>query len=126
MYIGCLARVCHFSQRIFLPVITVLVQLFVLLRLRRHPAPPLSNFDPLVKAARQQGYTVEVETGKLLADSLNRAVDPAKPYMNTMLRMIATRCMMQAVYFASGSIEEPLFRFCLFIKILRLTLFCYF
>jgi hypothetical protein len=30
--------------------------------------------------------------------------------MNTMLRMIATRCMMQAVYFASGSIEEPLFR----------------
>jgi hypothetical protein len=63
-----------------------------------------------VKAARQQGYTVEVETGKLLADSLNRAVDPEKPYMNTMLRMIATRCMMQAVYFASGSIEEPLFR----------------
>merc|ERR1712241_208111 len=31
-------------------------------------------------------------------------------YMNTMLRMIATRCMMQAVYFASGTIEEPLFQ----------------
>merc|ERR1712154_202146 len=31
-------------------------------------------------------------------------------YMNTMLRMIATRCMMQAVYFASGTIEEPLFK----------------
>jgi exosome complex exonuclease DIS3/RRP44 len=71
----------------------------------------LSNFDPLVKAARQQGFVVEVDTGKQLADSLNRAVDPARPYMNTMLRMIATRCMMQAVYFASGSIEEPLFRY---------------
>ena len=78
--------------------------------LRRHPAPPLSNFDPLVKAARQQGYTITVDTGKQLADSLNAASDPARPYMNTMLRMITTRCMMQAVYFASGSIEEPLFQ----------------
>merc|ERR1719373_1270274 len=66
--------------------------------LRRHPAPPPSNFDPLVKAAAQQGF------------SLNAAVDPSNAYMNTMLRMIATRCMMQAVYFASGTIEEPLFR----------------
>jgi len=78
--------------------------------LRRHPAPPPSNFDPLVKAARQQGYSIEVDTGKQLADSLNKATDPKRTYMNTMLRMIATRCMMQAVYFASGTIEEPLFR----------------
>merc|ERR1712032_1559909 len=78
--------------------------------LRRHPAPPPSNFDPLVKAARQQGYHIEVDSGKQLADSLNAASDPARPYMNTMLRMITTRCMMQAVYFASGTIEEPLFQ----------------
>jgi exosome complex exonuclease DIS3/RRP44 len=78
--------------------------------LRRHPAPPPSNFDPLVKAARQQGYVITVDTGKQLADSLNLANDPARPYMNTMLRMITTRCMMQAVYFASGTIEEPLFQ----------------
>merc|ERR1712079_362377 len=78
--------------------------------LRRHPAPPPSNFDPLVKAARQQGYKIVVDTGKQLADSLNAASDPSRPYMNTMLRMITTRCMMQAVYFASGTIEEPLFQ----------------
>jgi len=78
--------------------------------LRRHPAPPPSNFDPLVKAARQQGFAIAVDSGKLLADSLNAAEDPARPYMNTMLRMITTRCMMQAVYFASGTIEEPLFQ----------------
>ena len=78
--------------------------------LRRHPAPPPSNFDPLVKAARQQGYTISVDTGKQLADCLNAADDPIRPYMNTMLRMITTRCMMQAVYFASGTIEEPLFQ----------------
>merc|ERR1719430_1225958 len=78
--------------------------------LRRHPAPPPSNFDPLVKAARQQGYEIFVDSSKQLADSLNAASDPVRPYMNTMLRMITTRCMMQAVYFASGTIEEPLFQ----------------
>merc|ERR1712112_483515 len=78
--------------------------------LRRHPSPPPSNFDPLVKAAKQQGFSMEIDTGKQLADSLNKAVDPNNNYMNTMLRMIATRCMLQAVYFASGTIEEPLFK----------------
>ena len=78
--------------------------------LRRHPAPPPSNFDPLVKAAAQQGFSLKIDSGKELADSLNAAVDSRNMYMNTMLRMIATRCMMQAVYFASGTIEESLFR----------------
>merc|ERR1719410_2261860 len=78
--------------------------------LRRHPSPPPSNFDPLIKAAKQQGFDIEIYSGKQLADSLNKATDPNNVYMNTMLRMIATRCMMQAVYFASGTIEEPLFK----------------
>ncbi|TRY61520.1 hypothetical protein TCAL_13903 [Tigriopus californicus] len=78
--------------------------------LRRHPAPPPSNFDPLVKAGKRQGYEIKVDSGKALADSLNAATDGKNAYFNTMLRMIATRCMMQAVYFASGTIEEPLFQ----------------
>jgi len=78
--------------------------------LRRHPAPPPSNFDPLVKAAKQQGHEITIDTGKQLADSLNSATDGKRPYLNTMLRMIATRCMMQARYFASGTIEYPLFK----------------
>ena len=28
--------------------------------LRRHPAPPPSNFDSLVKAGRQQGFEIKV------------------------------------------------------------------
>jgi hypothetical protein len=32
--------------------------------LRRHPAPPPSNFDPLVKAGRQQGFEILVDSGK--------------------------------------------------------------
>merc|ERR1712025_642460 len=76
--------------------------------LRRHPSPPPSNFDPLVKAAKQQGFSMEIDTGKQLADSFNKAVDPNNNYMNTMLRMIATRCMLQAVYFARGTIVQTL------------------
>ncbi|CAF0928716.1 unnamed protein product [Adineta steineri] len=70
--------------------------------LRKHPAPPISNFDPLVKAADTKGFLIKANTGKELADSLDQAILSAHPYFNTMLRMLATRCMMQAVYFCSG------------------------
>jgi len=78
--------------------------------LRRHPEPPLANFDSLVKAGKQQGFPIKVDCGKNLADTLNLAVDPSNSFLNTMLRMIATRCMMQAVYMASGSVEEADFQ----------------
>lgn len=74
--------------------------------LRRHPSPPPSNFDPLIKAAESKGFKMDVSCGKALADSLEKAVIPADPYFNTMLRIMATRCMMQAVYFCSGMIPE--------------------
>ena len=48
-----------------------------------------------VKAGKQQGFEIVAESNKTLADSLDLAVDPKNPYFNTMLRMIATRCMMQ-------------------------------
>ena len=71
--------------------------------LRRHPAPPISNFDVLVKAGRGRGFDIAVETSKALAESLDRAVVPDQPYFNTMLRIMTTRCMMQALYFCSGA-----------------------
>ncbi|XP_052815273.1 exosome complex exonuclease RRP44-like [Mya arenaria] len=77
--------------------------------LRRHPSPPPSNFDPLIKAALSKGFKMNVSTGKDLADSLNAAVIPDDTYFNTMLRIMTTRCMMQAVYFCSGMIPESEF-----------------
>ena len=77
--------------------------------LRRHPEPPPSNFEPLILAGKQVGHDIKAGTAKELQVSLDAAVSPDNPYFNTMLRMIATRCMMQAVYFATGTIEEPLF-----------------
>ncbi|KAH0953363.1 hypothetical protein HN011_004299 [Eciton burchellii] len=70
--------------------------------LRRHPEPPQSNFEPLIKAAKHQGFTINTNTGKELARSLEEARKESNPYFNTMLRILATRCMLQAVYFISG------------------------
>ena len=57
-----------------------------------------------VECCRLQDFAMDVSSGKALAESLDAAVMPDNPYFNTMLRILATRCMMQAVYFCSGTI----------------------
>lgn len=74
--------------------------------LRRHPIPPQTNFEFLVKAARNLGFEITTNTGKELAMSLDKANKEDNPYFNTMLRILATRCMMQAVYFISGTTQR--------------------
>lgn len=73
--------------------------------LRRHPSPPENNFGPVIKAAKSKGFQIDVSSGKALADSLDEAVVPSNPYFNIMLRIMTTRCMMQAVYFCSGMLQ---------------------
>ncbi|XP_073520066.1 exosome complex exonuclease RRP44 [Phyllobates terribilis] len=70
--------------------------------LRKHPAPPPGNYDILIKAARSKNLDVKTDSAKALADSLDQAECAEFPYLNTLLRILATRCMMQAVYFCSG------------------------
>uniref|UniRef100_A0A8D0GXL4 Exosome complex exonuclease RRP44 n=1 Tax=Sphenodon punctatus TaxID=8508 RepID=A0A8D0GXL4_SPHPU len=70
--------------------------------LRKHPAPPPSNYDILVKASKSKNLEIKTDSAKALADSLDSAECPTFPYLNTLLRILATRCMMQAVYFCSG------------------------
>lgn len=77
--------------------------------LRRHPEPPQNNFDPLIKAVKYQGFEIDTTSGKNLADSLDRIQKPDNSYFNTMLRILATRCMMQAVYFISGTLTQQEF-----------------
>lgn len=57
-----------------------------------------------------QGVQLEVDTAKSLAVSLDAANVPDEPYFNTLLRIMATRCMMQAVYFCSGMLPEEEFQ----------------
>ncbi|XP_062866616.1 exosome complex exonuclease RRP44 [Trichomycterus rosablanca] len=70
--------------------------------LRKHPAPPPSNYDILIKATKSKELEIRTDSAKALADSLNDATLDNFPYFNTLLRILATRCMMQAVYFCSG------------------------
>ena len=72
--------------------------------LRRHPSPPLSNYDILTKAGACKGVKIAVENAKALATSLDAATLKDEPYFNTMLRIMATRCMMQALYFSAGTV----------------------
>ena len=71
--------------------------------LRRHPEPPNSNFDQLRNSAKARGLELTTDTSRQLALSLDALEDYKEaPYVATLLRIMATRCMMQAVYFCSG------------------------
>lgn len=52
--------------------------------------------------ARAKGFKMNIESGKAFSESLDKAVDPSNAMLNILFRMLATRCMTQAVYFASG------------------------
>lgn len=47
-----------------------------------------------------------MKSGKELALSLDEAHKSDNPYLNTMFRILATRCMLQAVYFSSGMLQR--------------------
>lgn len=57
----------------------------------------ISDFFPFL-----QDLEIKTDSAKALAESLDKAESPASPYLNTLLRILTTRCMMQAVYFCSG------------------------
>ena len=79
--------------------------------LRRHAAPPKTNFEELGNQLKvKRGMELRTESSKALADSLDTCVDPAEPFFNTLVRIMATRCMMSAEYFCSGTQAYPEFR----------------
>jgi exosome complex exonuclease DIS3/RRP44 len=79
--------------------------------LRRHPAPPQTQFASLLAAAASVGVTLKTGSSKELADSLDEAAasPSSTPARNKLLRILATRCMMQATYFPSGTVQEKEF-----------------
>ncbi|KAK9490692.1 hypothetical protein V1508DRAFT_441509 [Lipomyces doorenjongii] len=72
--------------------------------LRRHAPPPVTNFEVLADQLRVcKGMTLRCDSSRALADSLDDCVDPNEPYLNTLIRIMATRCMLAAEYFCSGT-----------------------
>lgn len=79
--------------------------------LRRHAAPPKTNFDELADQLRiKRGLELRTDSSKALADSLDKCVDDKDKFFNTLVRIMATRCMMSAEYFCSGTQSYPEFR----------------
>lgn len=56
--------------------------------LRNHPAPPVSNFEPLLQAAAGAGFHLDTSSSLALASSLELAKSEALPYANTLLRIL--------------------------------------
>ncbi|KAK2975679.1 hypothetical protein RJ640_027782 [Escallonia rubra] len=76
--------------------------------LRRHPSPTKEMLEPLLRTTAALGLSLDLSSSKALADSLDRAVGD-DPYFNKLIRILATRCMSQAVYFCSGDLSPPEF-----------------
>lgn len=79
--------------------------------LRRHAAPPKTNFEELQNQLKvKKGLELRTDSSKAVADSLDTCTDPQHPFFNTLVRIMATRCMMSAEYFCSGTQAYPEFR----------------
>ena len=79
--------------------------------LRRHAPPPRSNFDALsAQLLARKGFVLHAESSSALAASLDACVDPQAPFFNTLVRILATRCMLAAEYFPAGAHAPADFR----------------
>ncbi|KAF4611727.1 hypothetical protein D9613_003992 [Agrocybe pediades] len=78
--------------------------------LRRHLPPPKTNFEKLQDILmKRKGMKLDVSSSGALAASLDQCVDPQEPAFNTLVRIMATRCMLSAEYFCSGSVGKDTF-----------------
>ena len=73
--------------------------------LRRHPKPKEKEIQNLTEQLAKFGFEVSVESSKKFAESMDRAERPGDPYFNKLIRIMATRCMNQAVYFPLGDVD---------------------
>jgi len=72
--------------------------------------PPRTNFEKLQDILqKRKGLTLDVTSSGALAASLDKCLDPNEPAFNTLVRIMATRCMLSAEYFCSGSVGRDTF-----------------
>jgi len=96
--------------------------------LRRHLPPPSTNFEKLQDVLqKRKGMSLDVSSSGALATSLDKCEvlrvlyriiaglsltcgqDHELPTFNTLVRIMATRCMLSAEYFCSGSVARDTF-----------------
>ncbi|KAL0484556.1 nuclear exosome complex RNAse Dis3/RPR44 [Acrasis kona] len=74
--------------------------------LRGHPRPAPEKFDQLLKTLSTVDVQLDTTSSKALNDSLNAIDHSADEYVDTLVRILVTRCMEQAIYLVSGD-HEP-------------------
>ncbi|CED85602.1 Exosomal 3'-5' exoribonuclease complex, subunit Rrp44/Dis3 [Phaffia rhodozyma] len=75
--------------------------------LRRHGAPPKTNFENLDDLLNKtRGMHLDASSSAALAKSLDHCVVESEPAFNTLVRILATRCMLSAEYICSGSFSK--------------------
>lgn len=74
--------------------------------LRRHPLPKEKELQGLCEQLAKFGFEVSTESSKKLADSLDIAERKDNPFFNKLVRILATRCMNQAVYFPMSTVDK--------------------
>ncbi|XP_071139750.1 DIS3-like exonuclease 1 [Mytilus edulis] len=77
--------------------------------LRHHPLPRDNQFGNLKSCAEVKGFSVDINSNKTLAESLDKCVDPADSIVNKLLRTLATQAMSNAAYFSTGSLPNHQF-----------------
>jgi exosome complex exonuclease DIS3/RRP44 len=78
--------------------------------LRRHMPPPKTNFEKLQDILlKRKGMKLDASSSGALAASLDQCIDPKEPAFNTLVRIMATRCMLSAEYFCSGMVSRDTF-----------------
>lgn len=70
--------------------------------LRRHESPLAARFDYINHALKRYDVQIDPDSNKLLSESLDLVKDKV-PQLDDVVRIMTTRCMQLAKYFASGT-----------------------
>ncbi|EFC50676.1 exosome complex exonuclease RRP44 [Naegleria gruberi] len=77
--------------------------------LRRHPPVNPKKFEPLLEMLKRHGINLDISSSKILNETLSNIRSSGlikDKYMDTLVRIMVTRCMEQAVYFISGDCSQ--------------------
>ncbi|CDW74058.1 exosome complex exonuclease rrp44 [Stylonychia lemnae] len=73
--------------------------------LRRHPQPKQKEVQEFIEQMAKQGFEMTIDSSKSFAESLDRAIRQNDQFFNKIVRIMATRCMHQAVYFCLADFD---------------------
>jgi len=74
--------------------------------LRKHDSPKPKEIEEFKKLLSKFGFTINAESSKSLAESLDKASKVKDPVFNKVVRILVTRCMNQALYFNTADFEK--------------------